>query len=64
MMEGRMMEMSVQTTPNLVRAVFKDAALSFNLPRHATLEQLAQKLASLGRRYGGLPLYVDVRLRS
>jgi hypothetical protein len=59
-----MIDISKQTTPSLVRAIFKEAALSFNLPRSATLEQLAQELASLGRRYGGTPLYVDVRLRS
>lgn len=51
-------------TPSLVRAVFKEASLSFNLPRQATLEELAEELAVLGRRYGGMPLYVDVRLRS
>jgi hypothetical protein len=50
--------------PSVVRAVFKDAALSFNLPKQATLEQLAEELAVLGRHYGGPPLYVDVRLRS
>lgn len=50
--------------PSVVRAVFKDVALSFNLPKDTTLAELAQELAMLGRHYGGLPLYVDVRLRS
>jgi hypothetical protein len=50
--------------PSLVRAVFKDAALSFNLPKQATLEELAREVAALQRHYGGPPLYVDIRLRS
>lgn len=58
------MNSTQRQSPNLVRAVFKEAALSFNLPREATLEELAEELASLGQRYGGLPLYVDVRLPS
>lgn len=51
-------------TPSLVRALFKDATLSFNLPKHVTLADLAEELTALGRHYGGAPLYVDVRLRS
>ena len=51
-------------TPSVVRAVFKEAALSFTLPKHATLGELAQELAVLGRHYGGLPIYIDIRLRS
>ncbi len=47
-----------------VVAVFRDAALSFDLPREATLEDLAEELGFLGERYGGSPLYVDVRLHS
>jgi hypothetical protein len=43
-------------------AVFQEAALAFNLPREATLEDLAAELGALGEIYGGLPLYVDVRL--
>lgn len=58
------MNRSEHQSPNLVRAVFKEAALSFNLPPDTTLEELAEELASLGQRYGGLPLYVDVRLPS
>lgn len=47
-----------------VMAVFEEAALAFNLPRDATLEDLAQELGALGEIYGGPPLYVDVRLGS
>lgn len=45
-----------------VTAIFEDAALAFNLRRGATLEELAEELGALGELYGGLPLYVDVRL--
>jgi hypothetical protein len=45
-----------------VMAVFQDAALAFNLPREATLADLAEELGALGEIYGGLPLYVDIRL--
>ncbi len=48
--------------PGRVMAVFQEAALAFNLPREATLEDLAAELGALGEIYGGLPLYVDVRL--
>jgi hypothetical protein len=47
--------------PSRVMAVFEDAALSFTLPREATLSDLAEELNELGERYGGTPLYVDVR---
>jgi hypothetical protein len=43
-------------------AVFEQAALAFDLPREATLGELAEELGALGEIYGGLPLYVDVRL--
>ena len=45
-----------------VMAVFQEAALAFNLPREATLGDLAEELGALGEIYGGLPLYVDIRL--
>jgi hypothetical protein len=48
--------------PSRVMAIFQGAALAFNLPREATLAQLAEELGELGELYGGLPLYVDVRL--
>ena len=53
---------SVQQQPSRVMAIFEDAALAFNLRRGATLEDLAEELGALGEIYGGMPLYVDVRL--
>ena len=53
---------TARTSPNRVMAVFLDAALAFNLPPDATLAELAEELGALGEIYGGLPLYVDVRL--
>jgi hypothetical protein len=53
-----------QDSSTMVRAVFKDAAFSFNLRRQATLGDLAEELAYVGRRFGGSPLYVDVLVRS
>jgi hypothetical protein len=47
-----------------VMAVFQEAALSFNLPRETTLGELAEELSALGKIYGGMPLYVDIRLPS
>lgn len=51
-------------TPHRVRALFTGASLAFNLPRRATFGDLARELLQLGRRYGGAPLYIDVKLRS
>lgn len=47
---------------NRVMAVFQQAALAFDMPRDTTFEELAEELGALGEIYGGLPLYVDVRL--
>ncbi|HLJ65421.1 MAG TPA: hypothetical protein VKT70_15010 [Stellaceae bacterium] len=55
---------SKSEAPNQVRALFKQASLSFDLPKETTLEELATELALLGRRFGGLPIYVDVKVRS
>jgi hypothetical protein len=49
-------------TQNHVMAVFEASALSFELPRAATLEDLADRLAFLGERHGGALLRVDVRV--
>ncbi len=56
------MRNSKRQEPSRVTAIFEDAALAFNLRRDATLADLAQELGALGERYGGLPLYVDIRL--
>ena len=50
-------------SPTVVRAVFKNAAFSFNLRRQATLGDLPEEVAYVGRRFGGAPIYVDVLLR-
>jgi hypothetical protein len=51
-----------ETQPSLVTAVFQDAALSFEIPAGATLEDLADYIADLGELHGGSPLVVDVQL--
>jgi hypothetical protein len=51
-------------TQNHVMAVFEASALSFELPRAATLEDLAGRLAFLGERHAGALLRVDVRVSS
>jgi hypothetical protein len=48
--------------PSLVTAVFQDAAMRFELPAGATLEELAEHLADLGELHGGSPITVDVQL--
>jgi hypothetical protein len=45
---------------NRVVAVFSDSMLAFELPRDATLEELAARLAYLGERHSGSPLSVTV----
>jgi len=49
---------------SLVTAIFNDVALSFELPKGATLEDLATYIADLGELHGGKPLAVDIRLLS
>ena len=51
-----------RTQQNRVMAVFREAALSFNMPRETTLEELAEELGALGELYGGAPLFVDIKL--
>jgi hypothetical protein len=50
-------------TANEVTVVFKDAALMFALPRGATLEDLADRLAGIEERHFGEPLTIAVKLR-
>jgi len=52
------------TPPNHVRAVFEDTAFAFDLRKGATVAELAEALAALGRCCGERPLYVEVRVRS
>jgi hypothetical protein len=48
-------------TSNEVTVVFKDAALMFALPRGATLEDLASRLAGMEQRHFGEPLTIAVK---
>jgi hypothetical protein len=58
-MQGRRTE---RPTQNQVMAVFERNALSFNLPRSATLEDLAGRLAHLSARHGRAPTSLSVRV--
>jgi hypothetical protein len=50
-------------TGNRVLAVYDREALSFDLPRDATLADLAEILGSLSASKGGLPHQVEVAIR-
>lgn len=53
-----------KTVADKVTAVYADeSALSFKLPEHATLGDLAAQLEDWGKGHGGLPLYVGVTFR-
>jgi hypothetical protein len=47
---------------NRVMAVFESSAAIFELPRAATFEDLASRLAYLGERHDGALASVDVRV--
>jgi hypothetical protein len=49
---------------NHVVALFPDSLLAFDLPRTATLEDLAARLADFGERVHGTPISVAVRRAS
>jgi hypothetical protein len=51
-------------TQNQVMAVFEPNVLSFNVPRSATLEDLAGRLAHLSKRQSGALTSVSVRVSS
>ena len=46
-----------------VTVVFKDAALMFALPRNATLEDLAERVAGMATHHIGGPVAIGVKLR-
>jgi hypothetical protein len=46
---------------NRVVALYSDGLLAFELPRDATLEELAERLAYLGEHLHGSPLTVAVQ---
>jgi hypothetical protein len=47
-----------------VTAMFEDRALSFILRNGATLEELSDRLASLGQQHNGWPLAITVKFGS
>jgi hypothetical protein len=49
-------------TQNRVTAMFESSAAVFELPRGATLEDLAGRLAHLSERHDGALISVDVRV--
>ena len=49
---------------NRVMAMFESSAAVFELPRTATLETLADRLARLSERHDGALISVDVRVSS
>jgi hypothetical protein len=51
-------------TQNRVMAMFESSAAVFELPRAATLEDLAGRLAHLSERHDGALINVDVRVSS
>ena len=53
-----------QMKQSRVTAVFGDRALSFVLDKGATLEELSDRLANLGRRHNGRPLAITVKFAS
>jgi hypothetical protein len=53
-----------KTVADKVTAVYADeSALSFKLPKDATMGDLAAQLADWGEGHGGLPRYVGVTFR-
>lgn len=48
--------------PNVVTVMFRDTALSFEIPAGATMGELADYLADLGEVHGAKPVTVDVQL--
>jgi hypothetical protein len=59
---GSQMDFASSKRPNRVTAIFKNAALTFDVARETTLAQLAEKLCMLGEMHGGSPLLIDVRV--
>jgi hypothetical protein len=58
-----MQSTAVERRPaNRVLAVFEAGAVSFELPRVATFEHLAERLGSLREQCGGALIRIDVRV--
>jgi len=50
------------TKPSFVTVMFRDTAMSFEIPAGATMGELAEHLADLREVHGGKPLAVDIQL--
>lgn len=48
---------------NEVTVLFEGASLMFTLPRGATLEELATRIAFIEERQFGEPVSIDIKLR-
>ena len=49
-------------TRSAVTVLFRDAALTFVLPREATLAELARQIASMEAAHSGPPVAIAVKL--
>ena len=47
-----------------VLIAFEDGAVSFRIPRGATLADVSENLAKIGKEHKGQPLSIDVRFRT
>jgi hypothetical protein len=53
---------NIRSPQHRVIAEFEGSALSFPLPREATFEELAARLAALGRSHRGAPISIEVTI--
>lgn len=53
---------NIRSPQHRVIAEFEDSTLSFPLPREATLEDLAGRLAALGQSHRGAPVSIEVTI--
>jgi hypothetical protein len=61
-MEDAMIPQANPTKPSFVTVMFRDSALSFEMPADTTMGELADYLADLGEVHGSTPVAVDVQL--
>jgi len=51
-----------ETAGSVVRFVFDDAVLSFDLAAYATFGEIARKMGEIQNRHFGKPISIDVKL--
>jgi hypothetical protein len=61
-MEETMIPQMSPAKPSFVTVMFRDTAMSFEIPAGATMGELAEHLADLREVHGGKPLAVDIQL--